>query len=334
MPDIPFLKGVNLGGWLVTERWMTPSLYDGTDAIDEYTLLQTQANIKKLRKHHHEFITEQDFVWLQKHGINALRIPVGYWVFDGDPPFFEAIDSLDWAVQLASKYELLVLIDLHGAPGSQNGKDHSGKQGKVGWYTKANLKLTIDILVRLAERYRSEKHVFGLELLNEPKPDLLGIKLRRFYNDAYQAIIKVARPGLHIVFHDAFQPRLFTEAIKKPHIDFPTILDNHHYAFFSDNIARTLDIDRYFEQLEKREKLYRTLQRQQKVIAGEWSCVLSHNILQRYHGKEDLLMRENGKVQKRVYEENTSGWFYWSYKTEMPGVWNFRSLVEQGAIKV
>lgn len=29
------LQGVNLGGWLVLEKWMTPSLFDGTTAADE-----------------------------------------------------------------------------------------------------------------------------------------------------------------------------------------------------------------------------------------------------------------------------------------------------------
>ncbi len=30
-----FIKGVNLGNWLVLEKWMSPSLFAGTDAADE-----------------------------------------------------------------------------------------------------------------------------------------------------------------------------------------------------------------------------------------------------------------------------------------------------------
>lgn len=30
----------------------------------------------------------------------------------------------------------------------------------------------------------------------------------------------------------------------------------------------------------------------------------------------------------------TAGWFYWSYKTEQPGQWSFRSQVEAGLIDV
>ena len=28
------LRGVNLGGWLVLEKWMTPSLFEGLQATD------------------------------------------------------------------------------------------------------------------------------------------------------------------------------------------------------------------------------------------------------------------------------------------------------------
>ena len=31
------LRGVNLGGWLVLEKWMTASLFDGLEATDETT---------------------------------------------------------------------------------------------------------------------------------------------------------------------------------------------------------------------------------------------------------------------------------------------------------
>ncbi len=35
------LRGVNLGGWLVLEKWMNQNLFAGTDAMDEtYLCLQ------------------------------------------------------------------------------------------------------------------------------------------------------------------------------------------------------------------------------------------------------------------------------------------------------
>ena len=39
-------RGVNLGGWLALEKWITPSLYAGVQAEDEYTLCQTLGKAK------------------------------------------------------------------------------------------------------------------------------------------------------------------------------------------------------------------------------------------------------------------------------------------------
>lgn len=33
-----YIKGVNLGNWLVLEKWMSPALFEGTSAEDEYYL--------------------------------------------------------------------------------------------------------------------------------------------------------------------------------------------------------------------------------------------------------------------------------------------------------
>lgn len=334
MDSLPFLKGVNLGGWLVTERWMTPSLYEGSDAIDEYSFLQNPQNVSRLRVHHENFIIAEDFQWLSDHGINAVRIPVGYWVFEGDPPFISSIEYLDWAIRRAEKYHLLVLIDLHAAPGSQNGKDHSGKSGRIRWYTNVNQQKTIEVLQRLVKRYKNYNHVFGIELINEPKSDLLGHKLRKFYKTAYAAIIKVAHPRLHVVFHDAFRPHVFTGCIKNGNENHPVLLDNHHYGFFDDRTAKKLSVESYFAQLEMRSKLYENLSKDQKVIIGEWSLVMSENILETRKNEALELMIKNGKIQKRIYEQTTAGWFYWSYKTESRGIWNFRSLVEDGLLQV
>ena len=64
-----FLRGVNLGGRLLLEKWMTPSLFAGTEAIDEYTFMQTPGAAKKIDEYRRTFITESDFKWLAEHGV-------------------------------------------------------------------------------------------------------------------------------------------------------------------------------------------------------------------------------------------------------------------------
>ena len=91
------------------ERWMTPGLFAGTDAVEEYTFMQTPGAREKIRDHQKNFIREEDFRWLKEHGVDAVRIPVGYWIFEGDAPYVSAIGRLDWAFRMAEKYDLQVL---------------------------------------------------------------------------------------------------------------------------------------------------------------------------------------------------------------------------------
>ena len=58
------LRGVNLGGWLVLEKWITPSLFAGLQATDETSycveLGEAEAT-RRLHQHWNTFITRDDF---------------------------------------------------------------------------------------------------------------------------------------------------------------------------------------------------------------------------------------------------------------------------------
>ena len=59
------IRGVNLGNWLVLEKWMSPALFEGTKAEDEDALCrelpQTGASIERLTAHRGSYITREDF---------------------------------------------------------------------------------------------------------------------------------------------------------------------------------------------------------------------------------------------------------------------------------
>ena len=97
------LRGVNLGGWLVLERWMTPSVFAGTDASNEHQLMMQPDGPERIAKHRQEFMTEADFAWLHAHGIEALRVLVGYWVLESQDGYLEATKQLDWCFAMAKK---------------------------------------------------------------------------------------------------------------------------------------------------------------------------------------------------------------------------------------
>ena len=75
------IKGVNLGNWLVLEKWMSPALFEGTTAEDEYylpTQLSPEAYEARIKIHRSEYITERDFVTIKSMGMESVRIPVPY----------------------------------------------------------------------------------------------------------------------------------------------------------------------------------------------------------------------------------------------------------------
>ena len=82
------VRGVNLGGWLVTEPWITPSLYEPYEhlgVVDEYTLCQklgTNRCRQILQQHWSTFVTENDIKEIKEAGLNHVRVPIGYWAFD------------------------------------------------------------------------------------------------------------------------------------------------------------------------------------------------------------------------------------------------------------
>ena len=81
------IYGVNIGGWLVLEPWITPSLFDqfqDENIEDQWHFckkLGQDACRKQLKKHWASWFTEDDVKQIAAAGLTHVRIPVGYWIF-------------------------------------------------------------------------------------------------------------------------------------------------------------------------------------------------------------------------------------------------------------
>lgn len=98
------IHGINLGNWLVLEKWMHPELFAGVDAEDETDLCKMLPRDEleaRLKKHRDTYITPEDFQWIKAHGLNTVRIPVPHFIFGDDPafcdPYVPRIEYLDKA---------------------------------------------------------------------------------------------------------------------------------------------------------------------------------------------------------------------------------------------
>jgi glucan 1,3-beta-glucosidase len=333
-PTVRKLCGVNLGGWLVLERWITPTLYDGVDAEDEYTLCQklgSQKAAARLQKHREEWITPDDFRWLASRGINAVRLPVGYAVLEENAPYISGAETLDLAFRTAKENGLGVLLDLHGVPGSQNGWDHSGRSGELGWHTSPdNIAHSLRIIEGLAEFCKGRDNLIGIELVNEPRKDVPLDILQTYYQDAYERVRRhVPAEQAAVVFHDGFRPTVWGDFMTDAKYR-NVFLDTHLYQCFNeDDKDRELHAQIEVAVMKRKEELD-GMREHHRCIVGEWSCSLPRKSMHGLRGLAlETAMRAYGAAQLLSYE-TAEGWFFWTYRTEANGAWNFRSCAERG----
>ncbi|KAI4253219.1 MAG: hypothetical protein LQ352_003819 [Teloschistes flavicans] len=362
------VRGVNLGGWFVLEPWITPSIFDewstSQTVVDEYTYTQTLGKSEassRLSNHWNTWITQDDFNGIAQAGLNHVRIPIGYWAVapvDGDPYVQGQLDVLDKAIDWARGAGLKVMLDLHGAPGSQNGFDNSGRYGPVAWQQGNTVSQTLTALENLANRYRGDTDVVTtIELLNEPLGSSLDLAgLQDFYSKGYQTV-KSASSDFAVTFHDAFQD-FSTYWTSFGSGDSDLMIDTHQYQIFSPGEVGRSPSEHVSTACGLGPKLAST---NKWIVVGEWTgaqtdCAKWLNGLgkgARYDGtfpdstytgscdgkytgtvsnlssndKDNL--RSYVEAQLDAYEQHT-GWFFWTWKTESAPEWHLKDLIAGG----
>lgn len=136
VPGLPGnkIRGVNLGGWLVSEPWLMSTEWAKMQCSGKCSefdcvsaLGQNEAN-KQFNDHYARWIQESDIQRIYDAGLNTIRIPIGYWSFRDivdSSEHFPVMDLqyLDKIIAKAASFGMFVVMDLHGAPGSQKTKD-------------------------------------------------------------------------------------------------------------------------------------------------------------------------------------------------------------------
>ena len=329
------ILGVNLGNWLVLERWMNPPFFEGIDPDhwDEthFCLFHPDDKQELLRQHRDTFITKQDFQWIRDAGLNSVRIPVPHWIYGDVPPYVGCIEYLDQAMEWAQETELSVLIDLHCAPGCQNGFDNGGILGVCDWHKDAkNIDRTIGVLEKLSERYAAHPALWGVQLLNEPSWDVPMDILRDFYIRAYAACRKHLGADKAIVIHDRFEPKAWHDFMTDEAYE-NVVLDTHMYQCFTDEPDALKPYEHVLEALNRRLQDLTEISRTHRVIVGEWSLGLPESkALAAMDARERLLVRKAYADAQLLTQENCLGWYFWSYKlkNEEAVDWDYKRLRE------
>ncbi|AAS52465.1 AEL220Cp [Eremothecium gossypii ATCC 10895] len=266
--DLDQIKGISIGGWLVPEPFITPSVFEtavewardagsNVSIIDEYTLCEAlgpKTAKALLQQHYDTWITVNDIREIKRHGFNLVRIPVGYWAWKkpdsedeyvGNITYWDPyvggiqLEYLKKALSWCADTGLRALIDLHTAPGSQNGFDNSGQrldeedsllwlnQTGTGELTSAVLH---DIFTHILDEFNDV--VWAVEILNEPIAETIGVdKVIDFYNDTIQHYISLNKTK-PLVIQSAFEPAGFWDDYWND-TSVPVLVDYHYYHVFS-----------------------------------------------------------------------------------------------------
>lgn len=327
-----FIKGVNLGNWLVLEKWMSPALFEGTTAEDEYYLprqLSKEVYEARIKIHRAEYITERDFVTIKAMGMEAVRIPVPYFIFGDREPFIGCIEELDKAFNWAEKYGLQILIDLHTAPLGQNGFDNGGICGVCKWSRHPEeVEFVLHVLERLAERYGTRKGLWGIQPINEPitentwtlfnvpnrypaadpvlaegsAPNTLEF-LRGFYLDAYDRIRRFLPEEKYIVIHDGFELKAWKDFMREEKY-VNVVLDTHQYLMMAESLGCEQNLPAYEAYIaEHYEKDIEEMQQYFPVICGEWCLFNSFACGCDTKGGQSVLNGVEGSAQECLTPE-------------------------------
>lgn len=160
------------------------------------------------------------------------------WAYKEAPPYVSgAAPYIDTAISWARATGLKVWIDLHGAPGSQNGYDNSGHNGTVGWGEGNSVSDTLAVLQLIANKYAQKQYqdvVVGIELLNEPLTSKINggfNTLQSFYNQGYDEVRKIS--DTPVIIQDGFNSASMFDGTLIPPKSQDVIIDHHEYQCFT-----------------------------------------------------------------------------------------------------
>lgn len=343
---------------------MNSDVFSGTTATDQWSFDQTTGAAAKLQAHWSSYFNETDVALIASWGINALRLPIGYWAYNNTgSPYISGADAyLEQAIGWARNHGLKVLVDFHGLPGSQNGFQNSGHAGNVSWQTGDNLQTSITILQTIATKYGSQAYadvVWGIELVNEPiswAPNNFTVN-KQWAQQAYTAVkAKATNPNLMVIMHDGFMGVS----------NWKTVMNNVNTN--KSNALFGLDLHLYQNQVAS-DSLLNGAQHITKacnytvsqlslassslpVMVGEFAaqinicanpdgstvngsscsvagCQCANNVtLSKWNAPLKNAMRRFGEAEMDAFENKGRGWFIWSYKA--PGTWGLANNMQYG----
>lgn len=283
----------------------------------------TDAQIEALNDaYFYSYCTEFDFQNIKNMGFNTIRLPMYYRNFLSthdryrltDEQLCDTIDfdtyefdfeKLDWFLEMADKYDLKVIIDMHGVMGGQSGFEHCGTRDIDFWDNEEYIEFMCNLWQRIAVHYTVERPelssaVLAYDLVNEPtnRNEIgTGPKQWRVMNEMYQAIREVDEE--HVI---SIEGVWFFLSLPTPEkYGWENVLYQYHfYNWSSDLTPNWLFYDFMYAQLSVTDF-------DVPKLVGEFN----------FFGDKGAWMEYLNQ-----YDQTGLGWTIWSYKTISVGYWD------------
>jgi aryl-phospho-beta-D-glucosidase BglC (GH1 family) len=315
--DTVLLRGFGLGGMLHMENFI-----NGYPA-NEQAMREGLTNVLGQKKYNlyfdtflKSYFTEPDAAYIHSLGLNLVRIPVNYHLFEDDmnPGVINegAFAYLDSVIKRCARHQIYTIIDLHALPGAQNQHWHSDNPTHVAsfWIHKDFQDRALKLWEVIAKRYKNEPWVAGYDLINEPA-DPTGEKVFPYYKRLREAILKI--DPHHILFLEG--DRYAVDFSRFTEIWDNVVYTNHDYAgpgFVSGGDYPGITRGRYYDKdslendfLKKSEFMF---SHHVPLWVGEFGPVYSGNPL------KDEMRYQVLKDQLAYYNKYKVSWCIWLYK--------------------
>lgn len=346
------VRGVNLGSLFVVEPWLCGSEWStmGCGGLESEwdcvkKLGQDRAD-SAFQSHWARWITDKDFDEMKSYGLNAVRIPLGFWldeslVRQGEYYPRGGEEHLLKVCEMASSRGFYIILDMHAAPGvqasSQSFAGHTTSD--VQFFNDGNYQRGVDFLkylTKLAHTRSEMRNVGMIGVVNEPARGHDDLR-SKFYPNAYNGIRQVesglkVKDKLHVQFMGsawgAGNPKEFLPSGAES-----VAFEDHRYQKWDSSIALTHEAF-----ISDACTSDRNPNNETPMLVTEWAIsppdsVENSDPAWRRDGGNDDFYRKWFRAQVTGYERTTAGWTYWNWKAELGDWrWSYRDAVAAGIV--
>ena len=336
------IKGINFGNLFVAEGWMTVNSLgakyndDGSffkvneqGIVEEYEEIYqeemdavlakriadgdfTADELKALNDaYFYAYCTDADFQLIKDMGLNTIRLPMYFRNFMEGPDDnltmrADAFEKLDYFLELAKKYDLKVIIDMHGVVGGQSGFEHCGTRRMEFWENETYINSMCELWRNIAIHYVEERSdlastILAYDLVNEPtkRTELGSGKLQWDVMDRmYDAIREVDKH--HVV---SIEGVWYPISLPDPQ-DYGWENVLYQYHFYNWNHDKGISNEMFYGAMFA---LYTMSDYDVPKFVGEFNFFGNKEAWSKYRAQFDDL---------------GWGWTIWSYKIATPGWWD------------